>query len=410
MIDAATFSTDRTRRATVFALTVVLLDSVGFGLILPVLPSLIEEVGGIDLDGAARVGGFLFALFSLAQFAFAPLVGTLSDRIGRRPPLLVAIAGLGVDYVVQAVAPSLIWLCVGRLVAGICGSSYVIANACLADVCPPEKRARAFGLMSAAFGLGFVLGPALGGLLGAFGTRVPFWCAAGLATANLLFGLVGLPETLAPENRRRFEWRQANPFGAFVVFRRFPGVLPLGAVTAVYFFGSSIYVAIWPFWGIAKFGWSPTLVGATLAASGLAMALLQGLATGPAVTRWGEKRLAQAGLAIAAACCLAYGLTSHTVVVFGLLVIHAAEGFVHPMVTAMMSRAVPENAQGGLQGGLAAVTNLAMLAGTVFFTQVFGRFLTATGPIHGPDVAFFIAATVIGLALVGFLRATRAPT
>lgn len=395
------------RRATLFALLAVFLDVVGFGLVIPVLPSLIETVSHIGIDAAARIGGALFALFSLAQFACAPLAGTLSDRIGRRPLLLLAVGGLAVDYVVQALAPSLGWLFAGRLVAGICGSSYVIANACLADVTPPEQRARAFGLMSAAFGLGFVLGPALGGLLGAFGPRVPFWCAAALAAANFLFGLVAFPETLPRSRRRAFRWREANPLGALAVFRRHSGVLPLGAVLALYFFGSSIYVAIWSFWGIAKFGWSGTTIGLTLAFSGLGMALLQGLATGPAVRRWGERRLTIAGLAVGALSCLAYGLTTSLALILGLLVVHAIEGFVHPMLTAHMSRAMPENAQGALQGGISALMNLAMLLGALFFTQSFGYFLSPGAWPHGPDPSFYIAAALQGLALLLFLRLTR---
>ena len=186
------------RRTLAFALIVVFIDISGVGLILPVLPRLIEEVGHVSLDGAASVGGWLFAAFSLAQLLCAPAVGALSDRIGRRPLLLLAVGGIGVDYILHALAPTLGWLVVGRILAGACGSSFVIANACIADITAPEKRARAFGLMGAAFGLGFVLGPALGGLLGAFGPRVPFWVAAGLALANFVFGLVVLPETLPP--------------------------------------------------------------------------------------------------------------------------------------------------------------------------------------------------------------------
>ena len=402
-------SAAQARRATLFALTVVFLDCVGFGLILPVLPPLIEEVGGIGLDDAARVGGWMFALFSLAQFVCAPVVGALSDRIGRRPLLLLAIAGLAVDYVIQALAPSLGWLYFGRLVAGVCGSSYVVANACLADVSKPEDRARAFGLMAAVFGLGFVIGPAIGGLLGTFGTRVPFWCAAGLAAANLLFGLIALPETLRGEHRRAFRWREANPFGAFAVFRAFPGVLPLAGVLALYFFGTSVYVAIWSFWGIAKFGWSTAMVGVTLAISGMTMALLQGLLTGPAVARWGERALTGLGLVVGALACLGYGLAPTTAFVLPILVIHAVEGFVHPMLGATMSRAVPETVQGGLQGGIAAVMNLAMLAGTIFFTQIFGWFLVPTMPLAGPDVAFFTAAALVGVAAVWFLALPRRP-
>lgn len=402
-------TTGPARRATIFALVAVFLDVVGFGLIMPVLPPLIEEIGGVGLDEAARIGGWMFALFSLAQFVCAPLVGALSDRFGRRPLLLLAIAGLAVDYVIQALAPSLGWLFVGRLFAGVCGSSFVIANACLADVSSAERRAQAFGLMSAAFGLGFVLGPALGGLLGSLGTRVPVWCAAALATANFLFGLFGLPETLEPARRRAFRWREADPLGAFLVFRRFPGVLPTGAVLAAYFFATSIYPAIWPFWGIAKFGWSTATIGLTLAISGTAMAILQGLATGPAVARWGERRLTVAGLAVGAASLAALGLAGSPAVVLIVLVVQAVEGFVHPLLTASMSRTVPEDAQGALQGGISSGMNLAMLGGTLFFAQIFGWFVSPRAPFHSPDVAFHVAAGVMALALLLFLRRSRRP-
>lgn len=395
------------RRATAFALIAVFLDVVGFGLIIPVLPRLIEEVGRTGLDEAARIGGWLFATFSLAQFMFAPLAGALSDRFGRRPLLLLAIAGLAVDYVVQALAPTVLWLFVGRLIAGICGSSYVIASACLADVSAPKNRARSFGRMTAAFGLGFVLGPAIGGLLGEFGTRVPFWAAAALAGFNFLFGLVALPETLARNSRRAFQWREANPLGVLAVFGRYPGVLPYALVLTVFLFGTSVYPAIWAFWGMAKYGWSGTTVGLTLAASGLTVALLQGFGTGPAVARWGERRMAVVGLAGAALTCIGFALSPTTAVVVVMLVVNAVEGFAHPMLAALMSKAVPENTQGSLQGGISALMNLAMLAGAIFYTQVFGYFLSEAATIRSPDVSFFVAAALMLLALGLFVRPLR---
>ncbi|MTJ80532.1 MAG: TCR/Tet family MFS transporter [Telmatospirillum sp.] len=398
------------RHVAAVALFVVFLDMVSLGMIIPVLPRLVAEVGHVGLDGAAAAGGWLFAVFSLAQFLCAPFMGTLADHIGRRPLLLLAIGGLALDYVIQALAPSLTWLFAGRMLAGVCGSSYVIANACLADVTAPERRARAFGWTTAAFGLGFVLGPAIGGLLGTVGTRVPFWCASALAGANFLLGACVLPETLRPENRRRFRWRDANPLGSLLVFRSLPGVLPMAMILGLYFFGSSIYMAIWPYWGIAKFGWSTTTVGVTLATSGLSMALLQGLATGPAVARWGEKPVAVAGLAVAASACVAFSLARTTELVVLLLVVHAIEGFVHPMLTALMSSTVPEDSQGALQGGISAIMNLAMLAGTIFFTQIFGFFLPPQAPFASPDVPFHAAATILAVTLVLFLHQTRTRT
>lgn len=395
------------RRATVFALVAVFLDVVGFGLIIPVLPRLIEEVGHTGLDGAARIGGWLFAAFSLAQFAFAPLAGALSDRFGRRPLLLLAIAGLVVDYIVQALAPTVLWLFIGRLIAGVCGSSYVIANACLADVSSPENRARSFGRMTAAFGLGFVLGPAIGGLLGEFGTRVPFWSAAVLAGINFLFGLIALPETLASENRRAFHWREANPLGVLAVFGRYGGVLPYAMVLTVFFFGTSVYPSIWAFWGMAKYDWPGTTVGLTLAASGLTVALLQGFGTGPAVARWGERQMAIVGLAGAALTCVGFALAPTTAVVVVMLVINAVEGFAHPMLSALMSKAVPEDTQGALQGGISALMNLAMLVGAIFYTQAFGYFLSEAAPVRSPDVSFFIAAALMLSALGLFVWQVR---
>lgn len=395
------------RHAVTFVLITVFLDMVGFGLIMPVMPSLIEEVGQVGLDRASVIGGWMFFAFSAAQFACSPLMGNLADRYGRRPLLLLAVFGLGADYLFSALAPTLFWLFVGRAIAGICGSSWVIANAYIADVTPPEGRARAFGIMGAAFGVGFVIGPAIGGLLGEFGPRVPFYVAAAVSTLNVAYGLFVLPETLAPENRRPFDWRRANPFGAFRVFRTYPGVLPLCLVLFCFFFASSVYPAIWPFWGMAKFGWSEGMVGLSLAAFGLVMAGFQGGLTGPFVRRFGEHRTALIGLVCAAIAATGYGLAPGLAVVVGLMIVHGPEGFVHPMITAMLSKAVPENAQGELQGGLAAVMNVAMLAGTVVFSQIFGHFMAPGRDGQSPDVAYWVAGACLAATLVLFVTLTR---
>lgn len=395
------------RHAVTFVLITVLLDMIGFGLIIPVLPGLIEEVGEMDLADASIIGGWMFFAFSIAQFAFSPMMGNLSDRYGRRPLLLLAIFGLFVDYLFSAFAPSIFWLFVGRAIAGLCGSSYVIANAYIADVTAPEARAKAFGLMGAAFGVGFVVGPAIGGLLGEFGPRVPFFVAAGISAANFIYGWFVLPETLPPEKRRPFEWRRANPFGTLKVFRRYSGVLPLCGVLGVFFFASSVYPAIWAFWGMGKFGWSVSMVGLTLAAYGIIAAIFQGGLSGPAVARFGEHRVALIGLCVAVIAALGYGLVGTLAGVIVLLVIHGPEGFVHPMLTAIMSKAVPDDAQGELQGGISSVMNIAMLAGTVFFSQIFGYFMQETAPFRSPDVAFFVAAGFLAVALALFLLTVR---
>jgi DHA1 family tetracycline resistance protein-like MFS transporter len=394
-------------RAVIFILITVFLDMVGFGIIIPVLPALIGQVGHVSLGEAAVIGGWMAAGYSLAQFLSGPFLGNLSDRYGRRPLLLLAIAGLGIDFLLHALAPTLGWLFVGRILAGFCGASWVIANAFIADITAPEDRGRAFGLMGAAFGLGFVIGPAVGGLLGTFGPRVPFYVAAAVSGLNLIYGWFVLPETLLPENRRRFDLARANPFGAFKVFRSYPGVLPLCAVMAMFFFFSSVYPAIWPFWGKANFGWSEAMVGLTLAVFGVVMAVFQGLLTGPAVKLWGEFRVAVIGLLCAAIAATGYGFVGSLSVVVVLMVVHGPEGFVHPMLTAILSQRVPENAQGELQGGISAITNLAMLAGTVFFAQVFGWFMREGAANPSPDMVFFVAGGGLIMTLFAMIWTTR---
>lgn len=391
------------RHAYGFVLLTVLLDMVGFGIIIPVMPKLIEDVGHVDLSEAARIGGWMAAAYSVAQFLFGPLMGNLSDRFGRRPLLLLAIFGLGVDFLAQALAPNLGWLFFGRVLAGVCGASWVIANAYIADITAPEERGRAFGMMGAAFGLGFVIGPAIGGLLGEFGPRVPFYVAAAVSGVNLLYGLIVLPETLARDKRRPFEWARANPFGAFRVFRQYHGVLPMCLVLALFFFFTSIYPAIWPFWSKARFGWSEAMVGLTLALFGLVMAGFQGGLSGRFVAWFGERRSVAIGLATAGLAALGYGFVGSLTMVVLLMFVHGPEGFVHPMLTALMSKRVPENAQGELQGGLSALMNVAMLSGTVFFAQLFGYFLSPAAPFQSPNVAYFVAAGGMALALALFL-------
>lgn len=395
------------RHAVTFVLLCVLLDMVGFGLIIPVLPALIRDVGHVDIGNASVIGGWMFLAFSATAFLFSPLMGNLSDRFGRRPLLLLAILGLGLDYLLQAFAPTLAWLFVGRIIAGLCGSSWVIANAFLADITPPEDRARVFGIMGAAFGAGFVVGPAIGGLLGTFGPRVPFFVAAGISGLNLIYGYFVLPETLARDKRRKFEWARSNPFGAFKVFRRYKGVIPMCVVLFVFFFASSVYQAIWPFWGIAKFGWSEAMVGLSLAAFGIVMAACQGLLMGPAVKYAGEYRVVIIGLVCSAVAALGYGFAGGLVAVLVLIVVHGPEGFVHPMLTAMMSKAVPEDAQGELQGGIASLLSIAMLLGTVFFSQIFGHFMREGAGYRSPDVAFFIATGFVVLSLAAFVWLVR---
>ncbi|MFE3837696.1 TCR/Tet family MFS transporter [Pseudogemmobacter sonorensis] len=400
-------TTKASRHGVVFVLVTVFLDMVGYGLIIPVLPALIREVGGLDIGRAAAMAGWMFAAFSVAHFLCAPLAGNLSDRFGRRPLLLLAIFGLGVDFLISAWAPTLFWLFVGRILTGVCGASWVIANAYIADVTAPEERARAFGLMGAAFGLGFVIGPGIGGLLGEFGPRVPFLAAAAISLLNFGYGWFVLRESLAPEKRRPFEWRRANPFGAFRVFRSYPGVLPMCLVLGLFFFSSSVYQAVWTFWGIAKFGWSEGMVGLTLTVFGLVMAGFQGGLTGLFTRRLGEHRTILVGLVCAIVAAFGYGFAGGVVMVFALMVVHGPEGFVHPLLSAAMTRRVPEDAQGELQGGISAIMSVAMLAGTLAFSQTFDFFWNTARGQPSPDVAYWLAGACLSATLLLYLRLAR---
>ncbi len=396
------------KSAVIFVFVTVLIDMIGFGLIMPVLPRLIEDVSGSDLAGASIWGGWLFFAYGGMQFLFGPAIGNLSDAVGRRPVLLLSVFGLAVDYLLTGFAPSMLWLFVGRIFAGICGASYTTANAYLADITKPEDRAKVFGFMGAAFGLGFVIGPAIGGLLGEFGPRVPFFVAAGLSIINFVYGWFVLPETLAPENRRAFSWARSNPVGALKVFATYRGVLPLSGVMFFYFLSTAVYPAIWAFWGIAAFGWSEATVGLSLAAFGLVTAIVQGGLTGPVVKWMGERNAAVFGLVMAVVALVGYGLAGGLAVVLVLLVIHAPEGFVHPALTAMMSHEAPDDAQGELQGGIASLQSVGMFMGTVLFTQVFGWFMRPDAPVVSPGAPYFLAAIMLAATLVYFLTLRNA--
>jgi MFS transporter, DHA1 family, tetracycline resistance protein len=320
---------------------------------------------------------------------------------------LLAVAGLGIDYVLHAIAPNLFWLFVGRALAGVCGASYVIANAFIADVTEAEDRAKAFGLMGAAFGIGFVVGPAIGGLLGAYGPRVPFYVAAAISALNLVYGYFVLPETLPKEKRRPFDWRRSNPIGTLKVFSKYPSVLPLSLIFFIFFTASAVYPAIWPFWGKAKFDWSTATVGLTLAAFGIVTAMTQATLTGPIVKRWGEPKVIMIGLASAIIAAIGYGFAPSLLIVLILIFIHAPEGFVHPLLTAMMSKQVPEDAQGELQGGIGSIMALAMLLGTVLFSQLFGYFMQPNPILVTPDISYFVAGMILIVATVMFVSLTR---
>ncbi|HUS23458.1 MAG TPA: TCR/Tet family MFS transporter [Candidatus Binatia bacterium] len=392
------------RRAVAFILATLLVDTIGFGIVIPVLPGLITQLTGEGIADAAVHGGWLAFAFAVAQFFCAPVLGNLSDRFGRRPVLLLSLLAFGVDYAVMGFAPTLAWLYAGRIVAGMAGAAFSPAYAYMADVTPPEQRARNFGLLGAAFGAGFVLGPALGGLLAQLGPRAPFFVASGCALANFAFGCVALPETLDPAHRRPFEWRRANPLGALAQMRRHPAVLGLLGVMFLWQLGHQVLPATWSFYSMFKFGWSPVQVGASLAAVGVLMMISQGGLTGPLVARLKERRAAVVGLVCGATMYFGYAFATQGWMVYAVMLVWLLGGLTYPSVNALLSRQVPRNAQGELQGAVASLYSLSAIAGPPLMAHLFSAFSAPAARVYFPGAALFCAGLLTLGALALLLR------
>ena len=392
-------------------LSVVYIDMLGIGLAFPVLPRLIEQFQGGSISLASYTVGGLAAVYSIAQFLCAPLVGTLSDRYGRRPVILLALVGMGVNYVLIAFAPSLWLFALGRMIAGAFGATFTVAGAYLADVTPPERRAQSFGLIGAAFGFGFITGPALGGVLGDLDLRLPFLVAAGLSLADFAFAYFALPESLAAANRKPVNPRHANPFGALREVGRYSSVLGLMAVFVLATFANRVAEITWVLFTAYKFHWGPHETGLSLAAVGVMFVIGQGGLVRFVVPRLGERRAILLGLAVSVVTVALYGVVPSGWMVFPIMAL-AAFGWTiaAPAVQALMSRSVPANEQGLLQGALASMTNLTSIVGPPIWTGLFGFFVSEAAPIVVPGAAFFGAAVVFAIALgVAHRRLAVAP-
>ncbi|WP_085809581.1 MFS transporter [Sphingomonas sp. TZW2008] len=356
-------------RAVPIALIAMLIDSVGFGIVLPVLPSLIVELGNVGLAEASRIGGYMLAVYAVTHFFAGPVIGSLSDRYGRRRVLLISLTCFGIDYALMAVAPTLAWLFLGRAIAGVAGATYGPANAVIADVTPPERRGQAFGLLGAAFGGGFIIGPAIGGLLVDFGARAPFVAAAALAFVNALVILAFMPETLAPANRRAFEWRRANAIGAFAPLLRAGGAKALLAGAVVWQIAHMVYPSTWSFFAEIALGWDARAIGWSLAASGVSMMLAQIFLTGRAIRRFGEERTVLIGLAAGAIVFAGYAVAREGWQIYALIAAGALTGLVFPSINAILSARVDASNQGALQGGMASLASVAAIVGPLAMTQ-----------------------------------------
>lgn len=389
-----------------FILVAAVLDVMAMGIVIPVLPHLIEEFVGSNAR-AGLLNGLFVALWAGMQFLASPVIGSLSDQYGRRPVLLISCAGLAGDYVLMALAPNLWWLALGRILAGVTSSSFTTIYAYMADVTAPEDRARGYGLIGAAFSFGFVLGPALGGLLGHFGPRVPFWVAAGLSGVAFLYGLLVLPESLPVEKRMAFSWRRANPVGAMILLMRHFELLGLAMVNFLLYFAHHVFSAVFVLYAGFKFGWGPLQVGLLLAMVGVLDMLVQGGLVGRMSKRFGDRRTMVFGL-WAGACGIALMGWAPTGAMFiAAMFPNALWGLAMPTLQALMTRRVSESEQGQLQGANMSVASIAGVASPLFFGWVYSMAVP-----HGRDAAglpFFIAALVlVTAAVLGWITARRA--
>jgi len=388
------------RAAFAFIFLTVLLDVLALGVIIPVLPKLVENFVGGDTPTAAHLYGLFGTVWALMQFLFSPFLGVLSDRYGRRPVILLSCMGLGLDYFAMALAPSLGWLFVGRVVSGITAASIGTAGAYIADVTPPEKRSASFGMLGAAWGLGFVIGPALGGVLGAQSLRLPFWVAGSLSLLNAAYGLFVLPESHPPERRSSFSWKKANPIGALDLLRSYPRLTGLAVVFMLYQLAHQVLPSVFVLYAGHRYGWKEIDVGTCLAAVGVCGVIVQGGLVRPIVARLGERRAMLAGLAFGIAGFTIYGLASTGRGLWAGIPVFAFMGLFGPSAMGLMSHLVDATQQGRLQGATSCLSGITGLLGPTLFTATFAEFIRPDRARNLPGAPFFLAAALLGLALI----------
>jgi DHA1 family tetracycline resistance protein-like MFS transporter len=392
------------RLATIFLLTTVMIDSMGIGLIMPVMPDLIIELGGSDLSRAATWGGILASTFAVMQFLFGPTIGNLSDSFGRRPVLLISLFVMAIDYIIMGFAHSMWLLFIGRIIGGITAATQSTAMAYMADISEKDKKAQNFGLIGAAFGVGFVLGPLFGGVLSEFGPRAPFFAAAALAAANMLFGLFVLPETVNDKIRRPFTWRRANPFGAFKHISALPGVGRLLLVFFFYNIAFFVYPAVWAYWTQERFGWDARMVGVSLASFGIAMAIVQGGAIRLIIPRLGEHRTVLLGFWMNMLAFLLFALMKQGWMVFALIPLTSIGIIAGPALQGIMSRMADDNQQGELQGVLTSVGAVGMILSPLVMTFSFSYFTSGAAVFYFPGAPFVVSFLLIAVSIAVFTR------
>ena len=386
--------------AMIFILITLFLDVLGLGIIIPILPELIKEFVGGNNALAGRYFGIIAAAYALMQFLFAPILGSLSDRFGRRPIILISLFGLGIDYLIQGLAPSIGWLFVGRIIAGIMGASITTANAYIADISTPETRAQNFGLVGVAFGLGFIFGPALGGVLGGISIRLPFFVSAGLVFLNWLYGFFVLPESLGKDNRSAFSWRKANPISSIGALKAYPLVAGLGVAFLFVSLAQRGMENVWVLYTGFRFGWGEVTNGLTLALVGVMAVLVQGFLIRPAIKRFGERRAVLIGLGVSTISFLCYGLATQGWMMLIIIVFGSLSGIAGPAIQGLIAGSVTPSEQGKVQGALTSFISLtSIIAPLIFTTGIFGYFTSDISPISLPGAPFILGSGLFLIAL-----------
>lgn len=395
------------RAAFSFILVTVALDMIAFGIIAPVLPDLVRQFEGGDFARASDMIGYFGLAWAAMQFLFSPLLGAWSDRFGRRPVILLSCLGVAVDYIFMAVAPSLWWLFVGRIISGITTSNISTAFAYITDITPPSDRAKKFGYISAAFGLGFVIGPAVGGYLGNNNLRLPFWAAAGLSLANFLYGLIVLPESLPSERRSKSAWHMANPLGSLALLRSNPELTGLAVVTTLYYLAHQSLPSMWALYTEYRYSWSRADVGLSLAVVGVSAAIVSSALVGPFVKRYGERRGLLSGLFFGVAGFFCFGFATRGWFAMASIPLIALWGIAGPAMQSLMSQCVDASSQGKLQGAINSLRALTGMAGPILFTQIFAFAISRTSALHLPGAPYCAAGLLLVCSLLVAIYVTR---
>jgi DHA1 family tetracycline resistance protein-like MFS transporter len=390
---------DNRKAALGFIFVTLLIDVIGIGIIIPVLPKLISEMINSDVSDAATYGGWLMFAYAIMQFLFSPLLGGLSDRFGRRPVLLLSLFGFGLDYLFLAFAPSIEWLFAGRIVAGIMGASFTTATAYIADISTPEKRAQNFGLIGVAFGVGFIIGPVIGGVLGQFGSRFPFFAAAALAFINCIYGYFILPESLTADHRRAFEWKRANPLGSLIQLKKYPVIMGLIASFMLFCIAGHATQSTWTYFTMEKFNWNEAMVGYSLGFVGLMVAIVQGGLIRIIIPKIGQKQSVYFGLILYVIGNVLFAFAMQAWMMFAFLVPYALAGIAGPSMQGIISEQVPQNEQGELQGAITSLISITSIIGPVLMTYLFHFFTSDNAPIYFPGAPFMMAAVLTVISI-----------